>query len=435
MKQLLFLKFHCLLLLVAGNIAAQELEKKEQEFKIFSEIRPRLEYFHGYKSLVATNQTHGLAISQRTRLNMDFKNPNLVLRLSIQDVRVWGSQNLSAGNEDYAVSVYEAWGEALITPVFSLKLGRQEISYDDQRIFGVSNWGQQARSHDAAIIKIKTEKFRAELALAYNQDALNYGGTDNIPRSKNYKALQNLWMNYKFNDNLNASFLFLNNGMQQNDSTGNAYSQTIGPWISFDNKKIAAHAAFYYQAGKDAELTKINANYFWIDASCQFGETFKALAGYERLSGNSEIETSDENKAFTPFYGSAHTFNGHMDYFYSSNHIGSVGLNDIFLQLNLELPKFSVGLHSHYFSAAADIADPVNTGDAMDRFLGLEFDLFCDFKLTKDVAVKAGYSQMFATESMEVLKEGDKDETNNWAFLMVTFKPTLFEHKKEIKQD
>ncbi len=124
-----------------------------------------------------------------------------------------------------------------------------------------------------------------------------------------------------------------------------------------------------------------------------------------------------------------------MDYFYSGNHANSVGLNDIFLQLGLTLPKFSVGLHSHYFTSAADIEDPVNLGSKLDKYLGLEFELFCDFKLTKGVAVKAGYSQMFATDSMEALKDGRKEETNNWAFLMVTFKPTLFEHKKEINQD
>jgi len=35
---------------------------------------------------------------------------------------------------------------------------------------------------------------------------------------------------------------------------------------------------------------------------------------------------------------------------------------------------------------------------------------------------------MFATETMEVLKGGDKDENNSWTWVMITFKPKLFSH-------
>ena len=32
---------------------------------------------------------------------------------------------------------------------FAFKVGRQEINYDDARIFGNVDWAMQARSHDA----------------------------------------------------------------------------------------------------------------------------------------------------------------------------------------------------------------------------------------------------------------------------------------------
>jgi len=34
---------------------------------------------------------------------------------------------------------------------------------------------------------------------------------------------------------------------------------------------------------------------------------------------------------------------------------------------------------------------------------------------------------MFATETMQVLKGGNHSNTNNWAWVMITFKPTFFE--------
>ena len=416
------------------NIMSQEEEKKEQEFKLSAEIRPRLEYYHGYKQLAPPDQKHGLSISQRTRLKLDFKNPSYIIRISLQDVRIWGDQEQLVANEDFSASIHEAWGEALINPYFSIKLGRQEILYDDQRIFGQVDWTQQGRSHDAAILKFKNQKIRAELAISYNQDGLNLTGTDNVARATNYKTFQNFWMNYKYSENMDISLLFLNNGMQI-ATGGDAYSQTLGTRINYQDNPLSASLAAYYQGGETANTTKINANYFWLDAAYQFNEAFAAGIGFERLSGNSQIGILTRNNAFNPLYGTAHKFNGHMDYFYSGNHAGSVGLNDLFVQLGLELPKFSISLHSHYFASAAAIEDPENFGEAMPSYLGIEFDLFCDFKLSKGVAVKAGYSQMFASESMEILKGGDKDETNNWAFLMVTFKPILFESKKELNTD
>jgi hypothetical protein len=42
-----------------------------------------------------------------------------------------------------------------------------------------------------------------------------------------------------------------------------------------------------------------------------------------------------------------------------------------------------------------------------------------------------GYSKMFATETMEILKGGDKDADNSWSWIMFTFKPKLFSSKKD----
>lgn len=402
--------------------------ENNQEFKLSAEIRPRTEYYHGYKALAAPDQPHGLSTSQRTRVNMDFKNDNFIVRISLQDVRIWGNQPQLVGNEDFAASVHEAWGEAIINPMLSLKLGRQEIVYDDHRIFGSVGWAQQARSHDAAILKLKAEGLKAELAIAYNQNGVNLTSTVNNPVIT-YKAFQNLWINYKFSEEFDASALVLNNGLQTAGG-GDAYTQTIGARLGYKNDMLNAHLAAYYQGGEDANMNDVNANYLSIDGNYNVNEMFSAGLGYERLSGNSQTDPSTENKAFTPFYGTNHKFNGHMDYFYVGNHVGSVGLQDIFLKLNLKAPKFNAGLHAHYFLAAADVADPVNVGEAMGSGLGTELDLFFGFNLTKGVAFKGGYSQMFGTETMETIRGGSKDETSNWGYIMVIFKPVLFSDKK-----
>ncbi|NJO89425.1 MAG: hypothetical protein HC831_11060 [Chloroflexia bacterium] len=408
--------------------ATEEKKEETQEFKISAEIRPRMEYYHGYKTLAAPDQEHGLSISQRTRLNMDFNNSNFIVRLSLQDVRIWGDEPQLATNDTLGNSIHEAWGEAIISPIFSIKVGRQEIVYDDHRIFGNVGWAQQARSHDAAVFKLKTGDLRAELAIAYNQNNAYLNTTVNNPVFT-YKAFQNLWMNYKFSDQFDASLLVLNNGLQTAGG-GDAYSQTVGTRLSYKTDAISAHLAGYYQGGEDASTTDVKANYFSLDATYKVNDMFSAGLGYERLSGNDQTDPNNENNAFTPFYGTNHKFNGHMDYFYVGNPHGGVGLQDIFLQLNAKMPKFTIGINAHYFLAAADVADPVNAGETMSKALGNEIDLFFGFNLTKGVAFKGGYSQMFATATMEAVKGGSKDETSNWGYAMITFTPELFSHKK-----
>lgn len=427
---LLFMQMFGFLLL------AQEAEKPKEIFKLGIEIRPRMEYFHGYKTLVAPDQDHGLSISQRSRINLDFKNENFRAKVSLQDIRIWGSQNQLNTNEDFAVSIHEAWAEAFITKSLSLKFGRQEIIYDDHRIFGNVNWAQQAKSHDAFMFKFNTGSLKGELTFAYNQDAAKLSGTNNLVNPKNYKAFQNLWMNYKASDQFNVSFLFLNNGKQL-ATGGDAYSQTVGPRITFDNKTITAHGAFYYQGGVNnnqvgtpPSAQKVKASYMAADFSYKFTKVFSAGLGFERLSGDNQLENNEETKVFTPFYGTNHKFNGHMDYFYVGSGHGNVGLQDIYLQLNAKLQKVQFGLNTHMFSAAADVADPISPTTAMSKNLGTEIDFFFTFKITKGVKFKGGYSQMFATETMEAVKGGSKSETNNWAYAMILFKPTLFEHKK-----
>jgi hypothetical protein len=414
----------------------REIKKTETEFKLGIQLRPRFEYLHGYKTLFKPDQTAGMNVNQRSRLNLNFKNKYVITRITLQDVRVWGNQPQLVTNEDKATSIHEAWAEALFSKSFSLKFGRQEIIYDDHRMFGNVDWAQQARSHDAAILKYKSDVFKAELAFAYNQDRYKLSGTDNKVDPKNYKAFQNLWMNFKPSDNFNVSFLFLNNGLQLKTG-GDAYSQTIGPRVTYKNDNFTAHATFYYQGGytnnqvgNPPSAQKLSASYIGADLSYKFTKNISALVGYERLSGDSQLESKDETNVFRPLYGTNHKFNGFMDYFYAGSPHGNVGLQDIYVLLKGKISPVTLGVFAHMFSSAADIADPKTMETPLSSYLGTEIDFFITFPIVKGMKFVGGYSQMFATESMEAIKDGSKDEMNNWAYAMIVFTPDLFVFRK-----
>ncbi|MCB9223140.1 MAG: alginate export family protein [Crocinitomicaceae bacterium] len=420
------------------------------QFKITGEVRPRMEYRHGFKALPNSAAKHAIFVDQRTRLNFDYTKNKIAFRVSLQDVRVWGNQSQLVGNEDFGTSIHEAWGRIQLKDSLYLKFGRQELVYDDHRILGNVGWAQQARSHDAVFLQWEKKKFKLHFGGAYNQNAAGLVGTD-YTVNKSYKSMQMGWANFKFNEDMNLSVLALSVGQQVNYTNiqGNPdyqdnYTLTAGTRFVFKKKSFGFNFNGYYQLGSTNEWPKrsVSAYNLGIDAYYKVKESMKFTLGFEMLSGNSQTDTTvaynDVQHAFNPYFGTNHKFNGLMDYFYVGNHIGNVGLNDIYFQFDYEHKKFSLGLAGHAFLSNADIldvpwlTDPANTtGEirAMSSYMGAEIDFFGGFKIVDGASCKFGYSHMLGTESMEAIKGGDRNEIANWGWVMVVLKPTLFEQK------
>ena len=106
---------------------------KSQTVVIDGEIRPRTEYRDGYTKPILTTNDPGIFTSQRTRLGLTFTSGILTTQITLQDARVFGQ--FSNTSTDATTGIYEAWAEMLLIPGGSLKLGRQIIKYDDNRLF------------------------------------------------------------------------------------------------------------------------------------------------------------------------------------------------------------------------------------------------------------------------------------------------------------
>lgn len=384
------------------------------------QIRPRTEFRHGYKSLVGDDSKAAFFTSQRTRLNLKFTDTKFKVGISVQDVRTWGDVKQLNTSDKNKLSIHQAWGEILFSSNLSLKLGRQELVYDDSRILGNVGWAQQARSHDLALLKFQTSnKANLHLGLAFNQDKENLQGTEYNTKG-NYKNMQFAWYNKKV-DKINYSFLFMNTGFQYLDATDSdenetRYTQIYGGIVNYKPSKIGFTASLYSQKGKDLSDKSINAYMFNIGAKMSLSSNWKANVGIEILSGT-DYDESKDNNSFTPLFGTNHKFNGHMDYFYVGNHVNNVGLQDIYAGLTYSKEKLTFKSALHIFSANAEIAKNE------DKYLGTEIDMALIYKYSKSVNFSLGYSQMFASKSMELIKLGDKSEIQNWGWLMLTFTP------------
>jgi len=186
-----------------------------QTVKIDGIFRPRLENLHGYKTIFPKGAQAATFISQRSRLGLWFTAEKFKVGFSVQNIGVWGENSQLTKSNFNSTMVHEAWGEILFSEKFSLKAGRQEIIYDDHRIFGSVDWAQQARSHDAAVFKIKpNEKHKIDVGFAYNAnpDIEKFGIKQYYAVAKSYKAFQYAHWHGDFGA-LGVSFLFLNNGL------------------------------------------------------------------------------------------------------------------------------------------------------------------------------------------------------------------------------
>ena len=404
-----------LAIVITANVNAQ--------LKIDAQLKPRFEYRHGFKTLFPDDVDASAFVSQRSRLNIGYTQEQLMFYLSVQDVRVWGDtpQLNVAGKNGF--SLHQAWAQIGLSESVALKIGRQEIVYNDARIFGNVDWAQQGRSHDVAMLKVKDGKFKLDLGLAFNQDGESLTG--NILTTNTYKSFQYAWLHNDW-DNFSGSFLLLNNGRQYIDTdpdiSETRYSQTLGTHLKFGKGAFNLSSNLFYQFGKDVADNDLSAYLIGLDASYKASDKVKLGVGLEIQSGNDgEAPSNGENKAFTPFYGTNHKFNGLMDYFYVGNHMNNVGLTDIYISSNFKLgAKSNLNVALHNFSTSADLADTDETQ------LGTELDLVFTQKLQKSVTLKAGYSQLFASDGMEYLKNNFDENSNNWGWVMIVVNPTLF---------
>jgi hypothetical protein len=160
------------------------------QFTLTGQLRTRTEYRDGLANLVAIGSMPAVFTSQRTRLAFGYKWDRLAFGLTVQDVRVWGADASTISNADgNRLMLHEGWAELTLfnkadttikargIDLMTLKIGRQELIYDDVRLIGNLDWLQQARRHDMALLKAVHRGWQVDLGLALNQNTDNFNTT------------------------------------------------------------------------------------------------------------------------------------------------------------------------------------------------------------------------------------------------------------------
>ncbi len=420
-----------LILIVSGNfIFAQE----KGEISIKGQLRPRAEYRHGVISPIGEDQKPSSFISNRARFNIGYDNGFLSMGFGAQDVSVWGERP-QIDNNPRTTGINEAWARIARSGYFA-QLGRQMLTYDDDRILGTLDWNQAGRFHDALKLGYENTAHKIHLILAYNQHGQLLNSGTYYAGGQPYKTMQTAW--YKYDRGaFNTSFLLMNLGfeggtagtVEEAPAAKTKNMQTMGANVNYKINSLGLSGSVYYQTGKTRTDRDVSAYMFALKAQYAFTPRVSATLGFDYLSGQKDNEDKVTN--FDPLYGTHHKFYGAMDYFFASS-FGNKGLSDLYASVILKpVDKLTVDLTYHNFTSQQKIyLEDVNTW-GMDSGLGSEIDLTLTYPIRPYIVIQGGYSMMFGTDTFFHLKGGSKDRTQSWAFLSLNINPELFSSKSK----
>jgi hypothetical protein len=450
------IKFYLLVLIVIGL-----LDQAHAQLTISGHLRTRTELRDGQGTLSVKDTVPAFFTSQRTRLNVGFSSHRLKLHTSVQDVRVWGQEastvnRVTPDNFD-GLMLHEAWAEISLVDTgkvvrnLTLKIGRQELIYDDVRLLGNLDWLQQARRHDAVLIKLDHHGWTAHLGAAFNQNAerksntiyngvpTGYGAGTNGMLSM-YKSLQFVYVAKKFPFG-NVSLLSLKDDFSKYHFAETDVAMTTpiydrGVWSRLTSgvnisgsamKRLTFAGTLFYQSGQYREGTTLDEYLVSASAAYAFSGKLSIGPGVDFTTGNNGSDPTKKFQRFDPLYGTPHKFWGYMDYFYVADGFGSNGLVNVYLKTKYKpVESLTLLLDFHQFSVPNAIID--ESGNRLNKSLAQEFDFVFNYSLTKQVTIEGGYCTLFGTSTLSSAKVKnirDPDLSASWAYLMISIKPEV----------
>ncbi len=430
------------------------------------QLRTRTELRDGQGTLPVADAKPSLFTSQRTRLNLGYSTDRYRFFVSGQDVRVWGADQSTISNlEGGRFFLHQAWGELILSDTthikvdhLSIKAGRQEIMYDDSRLLGNLDWLQQARRHDAIVLKFSHKGWQADAGFAFNQNhgKDTPGKTGNIyqstPAAPVAPGTNGIGMMYKSMQYgyfaRSGSFGKLSLLVFKDDFQKTQTAEGITTFVEGVNSRVTVggalfsrlspnlnlNAAAYYQGNNDRLGNTLDAYNLTLDAAYTYGR-FTTNPGFDLLSGNNTAKASSTNHRFDPLYGTPHKFWGFMDYFYVADAFGldgsparSPGLLNYFVRNKYKAhEKLLLALDVHEFYAANRLAPgEATTGiKPSGRRFGTEIDVVATYAFAKNVSLEAGYATMFATDNLKLVKApaAAKENRGQWAYVSLNLTP------------
>ncbi len=443
MKNLFFLGLITVAIFLPDSLMAQ--------LKVDAELRPRFEVNHGYMSLPIESSEATFFVSQRTRININYKNKNFTSHFSFQDIRLWGQEDIATKTGIQASSigldVSQAWFNWEFAKNWGIKTGRQVWNYDDGRFLSDRNWNTNGLSYDALLLHFDKSDFHFHLGSSINNthpsfNQNSYDIEDNPyeePLGYRIRYLNFIWLKFHVSEALTISLAdYLTSYLAKNTKSTFYMLSTSGLHFNYKTKRIKVLANAFYQYGKNAKGNDHNAYMFTISTHFHVSK-FDFGVGFDYLSGDKDEKGY---QAFDMLYGACHKYQGWMNYYLLPKDTDDAGLMDLYPNITWTInKKHSLYAAYHFFWLAQDHHDYLDCGDELpypipecgdsniNRNLGGELNMSYTYKYDKNFNATFFFGYYNATVTTEHIKDIEKGKSTTpiWASLMLTYKPILFE--------
>jgi hypothetical protein len=383
---------------------------------------------------------------QRFRLGLGYQlTPWFKLYVQGQDVReLGGSRNNDIGSPgsfgsegDDSFDILKAYVQlGDLKKGISATVGRQFLSYGDQRLVGPLEWLNQARTFDAIKLRYASTSWALDIftssPVTYKDHEWNnsqvFDNQNNQDSIFSGIYLSTQWIPI----NTTTDFYAYHKGDQGNGDfgarLGDSSFYTFGTLWKGDPKKLggfdySTEMAFQTGEVSGRDLTAFAGNW---NVGYNFKHAWKPRIGLQYNYGSGDSDATDGDVGtFQNLYPTNHLFYGYMDTTAWSNMHNP--------QLNISFSptaKLKVMLDYHlYFNA--DNSDawrrvnnqtrvrPLNAAaNNASSFRGQELDLTAIYKLNPHVALQAGYSLFLPGD---YLADTGADDKAHFGYLQVQF--------------
>ncbi len=429
-------------LLVLFFASSTAFAQKNTTFSFDGEVRGTYQYW-GNEDLDTTSDDFLNYKWLRTRVGVKAEiMENTSAYVQIQDNRTAGGE-FGVYNAEGSFLTYEGLDvhqayimlDKLWDSPFSLKLGRQELTYGDGRLIGADDWANTGTAFDAAKLnfqqgRVSIDLFTGQLVPFWGR---YFGSLPNNTMSGLYSTVNYLehgmWdayvlLYYDGNVGIDAPFENPAGTIADNTMLWTLGTRTSGTLL--DNN-LSYHGEFAYQLGQwlssdvSAWAFSLGAGYTVpVSVAPYFG------AEFNYASGDDSIDDGDRG-TFTNLFPSNHDKYGYMDQFAFQNLINlkaTVGFKPV--------EKLNVHGDFHFFWLAQEndawyqsLGLPVyfpsrpNFGQKFGRGAGgtannagNEVDLLLKYQYNDAVSWNLGFSHFFAGDVVDTALAGDAGDAN-----------------------
>lgn len=433
--------------LVSIAAASLLMHASYAQLRIDSDFRTRSEIRHGYMQPAVDTSASAVLTSQRSRIGMTYVQGKMAVRLSVQDVRLWGEDDTYTATgtqgDSQSLQTAEAWLEYRFTDSLSLTLGRQKLMYDQERLLSARDWNQSGLFYDAAVMRWTGKQWQVDAGGSFNNNEDRLFNRDYYTDRNRFQTLAFAYMSYKPAASVKLSAIGLSTGYADATKRNSInYMQTAGGTSLYDGDQLWANAEAYYQYGHNNQGKQVSAYMASVSAKYKlFGKKMILGLGSDFLSGNDAGNTSADYKstdhAFDPLYGARFKYYGNMTMFaFANKPAESAGLHDTYAGLTLKpTEKHMLTTDVHYFRLANIFPDKTTTPDTFvkaDPYLGTEIDVVYTYQINKWAQASIGGGYFAVAPTLEQIKGTSALESSPsyFAWASLRFRPELFNSKQ-----